>query len=96
MWIALLLLACPKNEPSDRCLDRLVSASAQTIDRYTWNGADYFHVDHGCCDQYLEVYKADTCELVCAPSGGIDGRGDGRCPSFYDEAVDQGTVYPAP
>lgn len=31
-----------------------------------------------CCDQFNVLYDADGRRL-CAPSGGITGRGDGRC-----------------
>lgn len=96
MLIAWVFLACGGSNSPAGCLDTLIAAGPQQIDRYTWNGADYYHVDHGCCDQYLDVYKANTCAFVCAPSGGIAGRGDDQCPTFYQEAVQQETVYTKP
>jgi len=32
----------------------------------------------GCCDQFDLLYDED-CNLVCAPSGGFSGGGDGTC-----------------
>jgi hypothetical protein len=38
-----------------------------------------------CCDQYNEVYDSE-CKYICAPSGGITGRGDGQCEDFNTSA----------
>ncbi len=66
----------------------------ERIDAYTWDGRTVYLANFGCCDQYEELYDATTCELLCAPSGGITGEGDGRCPDFYDEATRESTVWP--
>jgi hypothetical protein len=31
--------------------------------------------------------------LLCAPDGGITGRGDGRCPDFFDERREELRVW---
>ncbi|MFT3929589.1 MAG: hypothetical protein QM709_04735 [Spongiibacteraceae bacterium] len=45
--------------------------------------AAYFFVAN-CCDQYNPLYD-EKGQLICHPSGGIVGRGDGRCPVPMDE-----------
>lgn len=34
-----------------------------------------------CCDQFNKLYDADG-RFICAPSGGLTGQGDGRCPRW--------------
>lgn len=37
-----------------------------------------------CCDQFDYLYDSN-CFLVCAPSGGFTGEGDGNCPEFESQ-----------
>ncbi|GAA4500578.1 hypothetical protein GCM10023172_21000 [Hymenobacter ginsengisoli] len=69
---------------------------AYAIWAYTWNGQQvYLASDQTCCDQYLTLY--DACfNPLCAPSGGISGKGDGRCPDFYQQATNQQLVWRDP
>lgn len=69
---------------------------AYTIWSYNWNGQQvYLASDQTCCDQYLTLY--DECfTALCAPSGGLSGKGDGRCPDFYQQATNQQLVWRDP
>jgi hypothetical protein len=66
---------------------------AYTIWAYTWNGQRvYLASDQTCCDQFTTLY--DECfNALCAPSGGITGKGDGRCTEFYQQATNQQLVW---
>lgn len=55
------------------------------VNEYTYNGQQVFLFSSNCCDQYNEVYDAN-CNYVCAPSGGITGKGDGKCSDFLENA----------
>jgi hypothetical protein len=59
----------------------------------------YFYVDKyvylfssDCCDQYNYVYDKD-CRMICAPSGGITGKGDGKCPNFEQVATEKTLIW---
>jgi hypothetical protein len=69
---------------------------AYEIWAYTWNGQKvYLASDETCCDQFITLY--DECfNVLCAPSGGITGKGDGRCSDFYQQATDQQLVWRDP
>jgi len=69
---------------------------AYTIWAYIWNGQRvYLASDKTCCDQYITLY--DECFTpLCAPSGGFSGKGDGRCPEFYQQATGQQLVWRDP
>jgi hypothetical protein len=56
------------------------------IDVYEWKGETVYLTLGDCCDQFDEVFT-EACARICAPSGGKTGTGDGKCPTFYDEAV---------
>jgi hypothetical protein len=51
------------------------------VDEYTYNNKRVFVFTADCCDQFNVAYDED-CHIVCAPSGGIAGSGDGKCPDF--------------
>ncbi len=48
------------------------------------DGKTYYYVTADCCDQFNYLYD-ENCRIVCAPSGGFTGRGDGKCPDFKGE-----------
>lgn len=45
-----------------------------------------------CCDGFTEVYDPKG-NYLCAPDGGITGRGDGKCPEFSQEATDRKVIW---
>jgi hypothetical protein len=53
----------------------------EQVDVYLYKGNKVYLVTAPCCDFFNLVYD-DSCKTICAPSGGITGRGDGRCPDF--------------
>ena len=56
-----------------------------TVDEYMYNGKTVYLFSSDCCDQYNMVYDSD-CNYVCAPSGGITGKGDSKCEDFNTTA----------
>jgi hypothetical protein len=48
---------------------------------YIFNGKTVFLFSSNCCDQYNMAFD-EKCNYVCAPSGGITGKGDGKCTDF--------------
>jgi hypothetical protein len=62
------------------------------IMRYIYKGEAVYSVPSPCCDQFGYVYSASQAR-ICAPSGGITGRGDGRCPDFYPTATDPTVIW---
>ena len=55
------------------------------VHQYTYNGQTVYYFSSDCCDQFNTVYDAQ-CNYICAPSGGITGKGDGKCAGFNTEA----------
>ena len=55
-----------------------------SIWRFNYRGSEVFYIPPSCCDVYSELYDSNGV-LLCAPDGGLTGRGDGRCPDFAAE-----------
>jgi uncharacterized protein DUF6970 len=55
------------------------------VNEYLYNGKTVYLFTADCCDQFITLVDAN-CNTICAPSGGITGGGDGRCPDFYEKA----------
>ncbi len=56
-----------------------------TVNEYLYNGKTVYLFSSDCCDQYNMVYD-NQCNYVCAPSGGITGKGDSKCEDFNTTA----------
>ena len=91
--------ACPTNSLQAKIAELQAKPKgnpAYTIWQYKWQGQRvYLASDQTCCDQFVTLY--DVCfNVLCAPSGGLSGKGDGRCPEFYQQATDEQLVWRDP
>lgn len=64
-----------------------VSNPPRTIIKTSFEGKSVYYVPPVCCDIPSELY-ADDGKLICYPSGGFTGAGDGKCPKFKLEYLD--------
>jgi hypothetical protein len=55
------------------------------INEYEYNGKKVYLITANCCDQFITLVN-EQCDYVCAPSGGITGKGDRKCTDFYQTA----------
>ncbi|TGE21842.1 hypothetical protein E5K00_16375 [Hymenobacter aquaticus] len=102
--------AAQANPQSAACSDTraqpLIDALLQTpkanpageVWRYTWEGRPVFLVKSFRPDDYQKVYEVTNAQLqyVGAPSGGITGKGDGKCPTFATQATNGCLVWRDP
>lgn len=56
------------------------------VNEYIYENKRVFHFAPYCCDAYGEVVD-ENCNFICAPDGGITGKGDGRCVYFFQTAT---------
>lgn len=52
---------------------------------YNYNGKTVFYFSSNCCDFFNTVVD-ENCNYICAPSGGITGKGDRKCDDFNANA----------
>ena len=56
------------------------------VNEYSYKGKQVYLFTSNCCDQYNSLYDGD-CNNICAPSGGLTGKGDGKCDDFLKVAT---------
>lgn len=100
-WAALGLVQCQKEDTAcpaaiEQKIRELQQQPKQNpaaeVREYRYQGRRVYTITAACCDQFNSVY--DEClNVICAPSGGITGKGDGRCPDFAREATNERLVW---
>ncbi|WP_128543574.1 DUF6970 domain-containing protein [Larkinella soli] len=98
-----LVLSCQEKNPAPEQLPDCIQSVIQEIRngevwnppaqiyRYDFQGREVFYVSSRCCD--LPSLVIADCDTLCAPDGGLTGRGDGRCPDFSREAKNPKLVW---
>ena len=99
----LLFAGCEKDrcEPDlPACVKELIEQpatdggiDARAVYRWEVEGATYFYVEQECCDRFNLLFATD-CTLLCAPDGGITGRGEGDCPDL-DGDIERTLIWEA-
>ena len=51
------------------------------VNEYVYQGKQVYLFSADCCDQFNELFDSN-CKYICAPSGGITGKGDMKCTDF--------------
>jgi len=90
---SLLAIDCKKNTEEPPCVKEKIEQikalpkwnPAGEVNEYIYKDKQVYLFTSDCCDQYIMLYDG-SCEYICAPSGGITGKGDGKCSNFYTEA----------
>jgi hypothetical protein len=97
--VVLLTVSCNQTEliSKENCPSCFKSIQKQSnppleIWRYVYNNQLVYLTKSDCCDQYDQLYDSN-CTLLCAPSGGITGKGDGKCYDFNEKATHRLLVW---
>ena len=69
-----------------------VSNPPAKVFSYTFNGETVYYIAGPCCDNFSDLYNS-SCEIICHPDGGINGTGDGQCPTFSADATDEKLIW---
>ena len=67
-------------------------AAPRAVYEVPWRGGVAYYVQAGCCDQLDPLVDARGV-LLCYPSGGFTGRGDGKCPGALPGPPDRREVW---
>ena len=102
---ALFLFSCgvfiggdPK--PSPEWLTRLIQQQESqpvanppaSITRYEYNGQVVYFLPQKCCDIPSMVYDSKGI-VICHPDGGISGKGDMKCPDFFEKRTNEKLIW---
>jgi len=58
--------------------------SPSTIKKCNYQDKIVYYITSPCCDNYNYLYNENN-QVICAPDGGITGRGDGKCIDFSSD-----------
>jgi hypothetical protein len=87
--VTILVIECNKNIETPACINEKIEQfksqpktnPPMQINEFEYLGQRTFLFSAPCCDFYAELYD-DSCKYLCAPSGGLTGKGDGKCTDF--------------
>ena len=96
LTILLAVAARKCNSPKEAlpsCIQEKIAAIKQQprwnppaeVYEYEYEGKRVFYFSSDCCDQ-LNTVVDENCNYICAPSGGITGKGDRKCDNFTETA----------
>ncbi len=77
-----------------RDFERMGNNAPAFVARYDYHGQVVYYVAPRCCDIPSILYDS-TGTVLCAPDGGITGRGDGRCPDFFAQRTNEKILWRA-
>ena len=93
--LSVILQNCQKQNGSDipNCIQqKIIQIKAQPkwnppaeVHEYVYNDKKVYLFSSDCCDQYNTLVDGE-CNYICAPSGGITGKGDMKCTDFSEKA----------
>ncbi len=94
LLLAPAALACAQTPPpvtSPAWVDSLIARLEREpvanppafLARYVYRGDTVYYLPSRCCDIWSQVFNARG-DVICAADGGRTGRGDGRCPDFFE------------
>ena len=98
-----LLLACDDSDVKKeipKCIqDKIDIIIAQDvwnppakIYSYQYEGETVYYFTARCCDIMSELYD-ENCNFICAPDGGIAGKGDGKCTDFITQSTKEKLIW---
>ena len=93
----LFLVSCNNKQPDETasaCLKEIANSDGctKTIHSYKYDGENVYLLTPDCPDYFYSLYDIN-CNLICHPSGGLSGDGDGKCSDFYDKAKNENLIW---
>ncbi len=64
----------------------------QSIWSYEYNGQVVYFVPAQCCDMFSTLFDTSG-NVLCAPDGGLTGKGDGKCSDFSSTRTNEQLVW---
>ncbi len=92
--------AAPGTVPALAWLDSLIKTwqsepvgnPPRSVYSYDYKGQTVYYVPPQAGDQYSQLYDTQG-NLICAPDGGLTGKGDGKCPDFASQASNKVLIW---
>ena len=72
-----------------------VSSPPGKVFRYFYNLRTVYYIPSKCCDIPSSLLDED-CQVICYPSGGFTGQGDGKCLDFLATRSEEKLIWQDP
>ncbi|MBF9253077.1 hypothetical protein I2I11_07220 [Pontibacter sp. 172403-2] len=82
-WLSQLIQQLQEDKPAN---------PPAKIYRYTYHDQEVYYLTSRCCDIPGKVYDMYG-NVLCEPDGGITGKGDGRCPDFFEQRKNETLIW---
>ena len=69
-----------------------VANPPRVVSKAVYEGKTVYHISAACCDMPSQLFDEEG-KLICYPSGGIAGGGDGKCKQFVIDKPAMSTVW---
>ena len=69
-----------------------VANPPRVVSKAVYEGKTVYYISAACCDIPSQLFDDDG-KLICYPSGGIAGGGDGKCKQFVIDKPTMSTVW---
>ena len=104
LLVSVTILSCNKQKVAIKtteeksCIMKLIEERNQTdncldkVSKYQYKGETVYLFTSDCPDYFQDLYN-EKCILICRPSGGLSGNGDGKCKDFYTEATEEELIW---
>ena len=97
LFVVILVTGCNENDFTATncysCLKKLIQQEDPIeVWRYQLDGKAVYLLIPDCCDQFIKLFDSNYL-LICSPSGGFSGHGDGLCPDFYQNSTDKELIW---
>ena len=92
---------CEKEEtPIPACIQQKIDSIKQTpkssppaqVHSWLYRGTTVYLFSATEPNQLVTVWN-ESCQYICAPSGGVSGGGDSTCTDFFQEAQHTGVIW---
>ncbi|MFD2246746.1 DUF6970 domain-containing protein [Pontibacter ruber] len=96
--------AVPASTPADQQLAPWLTTLIQQLQeekpanppakiyRYTYNNQEVYYLTGRCCDIPSKLFNVKG-DVLCEPDGGITGKGDGKCPDFFEKRTNETLIW---
>ncbi|MBS3098323.1 eight-cysteine-cluster domain-containing protein [Candidatus Woesearchaeota archaeon] len=89
--LVILISGCAQEKPTqeDKFVKDLIAkeegeqlGTIELVEKCIYKDQTIYHLVAGCCDFFNGVYNKNS-DKICS-TGGLTGRGDGKCPDFFE------------
>ncbi len=84
----------PKGTPS--CIKKEIRKNKDCVKKvveYEYQGKTVYLFEPFATPACSYIVYDENCNYLCSPSGGISGKGDGKCPDFNETAIKKETIW---